>query len=102
MDKRPQVYIIVFSIVGFLVYWVVSWYVPMPPITSETEATTAVMHYLRDDPKLDASLADHETSAYYDEDGQWVVTISLDDRDPPFLVFDVDKITGFVRPLPVR
>jgi len=100
--RRSHIYILVFLVVGFLVYWVVSWYIPMPPITSEKEATTAVMYYLRDYPELNASLSDRETSTY-NEGERWMVTIYLDNkRRPSFVAFEVNKITGYVKPIPVR
>jgi hypothetical protein len=73
----------------------------MPPITSEQEALAVVMHHLQDHPELSAFLAGHETSVYYD-DGAWRVSFYFEDRLPRFVVFDVNKITGFVKPVPLR
>ncbi len=87
---------------SFLLYWVLNWYIPLPPITSEREAIRAVMKYLKDQPDTELQLTNREMKAY-DDNAEWLITIDLSVLTrPAFVIYKVNKATGHVKPMPVR
>lgn len=97
--RRTQNYILVFLVVGIFIYWLVRWYLPLPPITSEKEAIAAVVYYF---PETKKYLETHEIKVH-DSGAHWIVGIELSPtRLPPYIAFEVNKATGFVKPIPLR
>jgi hypothetical protein len=71
----------------------------LPPITSEKEAIAAVVYYY---PETMKYLTTHEIKVH-DSGTHWIVGIEISPtRRPSDIAFEVNKVTGFVKPIPLR
>ncbi|GAB2963189.1 hypothetical protein GCM10027048_35030 [Hymenobacter coalescens] len=79
---------------------------PAPPARSagtEGEARAVLREYLRNQPQADLYVAD--SAALVEVDAQWQALVPRTDwvgRMPNRAAFQIDKLTGEVRPLPVK
>ncbi len=96
--RRSHIYIKVFLIVGLLLYLVADLYLPLPPITSEKEATDAVAYYLRHYPETVAHIANGEITTHND-DNKWIVCVFLGSGFPRYACYEVYKLTGYIVPM---